>query len=366
MVKTEEELKPKETQLKVIDCDVHNAFSSMDEFLPYLSDPWKDFVRASNMKSPTGGHPFFIPVGGGVRMDSWPETGGYPGSSHELLKKQVLDEYNMSHAILFPHSAYMLSAVPQDQWAIAMASAYNDWLIDQWLSKDARYKGSVSVALQDPEAAAREIDRVGQHPGMVQVGLGIHTPYRAYGEKFYHPVWEAAVRNNLVVTMHVSIGNGLYGTHPAGPVKNFPELQCLQSLTAQQQMASMVFGGVFEKFPDLKVAFVECGFAWIPHMLYTMDTHWKSARREVPWVKRFPSEYVREHMWFGTQPMIASPTPKEILQIIQMIGEDRMLFASDYPHWEFDNPFTALKQLPVDLQKKILYDNPKTYYGFSD
>src|SRR5690606_1865503 len=130
--------------------------------------------------------------------------------------------------------------------------------------------GSIVVAAQDPTSAAREIDRVGQHPGMVQVAMAVHAPYRGYGEKFYDPIWEAAVRNNLVVCFHVSLPIGLFQANATGAAKHFIELQTTNSLPYQAQLVNMVFGGVFEKFPELKVVFVEGGFTWVPHVLYAM------------------------------------------------------------------------------------------------
>ncbi|MEH7246237.1 amidohydrolase family protein [Neobacillus niacini] len=350
---------------KVIDIDVHPLLRSMEDLYEYFDDTWKDFFRASKVSSITG-QPFLVPVGGGLRMDSYPPEGGPPGSSPEFMKTQLLDQHSISHAILFLSSGYQISSLPQEQWAIALASACNDFLIDKWLSADSRYKGSVLVATQDPQAAAREIDRVGSHPGMVQVGLGIHSPMRGYGDKMYDPIWEAAVRNNLVVCFHVSVATGLYKNNSTGPTQNFPEFQSTHNQTFQGQMASMIFGGVFEKFPELKVAFIEGGFSWVPHMMFTMDTHWKAARREVPWVKKYPSEYVREHFWFGTQPIIKTANPKHVLQLIEMIGVDRMIFASDYPHWEFDSPQMALNHLPKEMREKILFENAKKMYGFED
>jgi predicted TIM-barrel fold metal-dependent hydrolase len=367
MSKTQEDLAVKRESrqaLKIIDVDVHPDMRSFSELVEYMDDHWKEFARAGRV-SRIGGQPMVVPVEGGMRMDSFPPEGGPAGSSPEFMKQQLLDEYDMEFAVLYPHSGYQISSLPQDNWASAVASACNDWLIDKWLSVDSRYKGSIMVATQDPDGAAREIDRVGKHPGMVQVGLGIHTPYRGYGDKFYDPIWEAAVRNNLVVSFHVSLGGGLYESHQTGYPKSFPESQTLNGLTYQAQMASIIFNGVFEKFPELKVVFIEGGFTWVPHMMFTMDTHWRAIRREVPWVKKSPSEYVKEHCWFGTQPIVKA-SPKHLLQLIEMIGSDRLVYASDYPHWEFDSPLTALNSLPADIKEKILYKNAKTLFGIED
>jgi uncharacterized protein len=367
MAMEQSELTKKRKSLKVIDCDVHVQETSFDELVQYMDPHWKNFARSASQFKQIMSISYAIVANGGVRKDSWGPNGEYPGSNVEFLKKQLFDEHGVNMAVLYPNGTFCLNSLPQDHWASAIGAALNDWLIDRWLSKDPRFKGTVSIAAADPEAAAREIDRVGGHPQMVQVGLAIHSPHRGYGDKFYDPIWEAAVRNNLVCTFHVSLPGGQNKYHATGAQKYYGEYQTLNCLTFQAQMASMVFGGVFDKFPELKVAFVEGGFGWVPNMMYTMDTHWKALRLETPWVKRYPSEYVKEHFWFGTQPFIESVEDhNNILKLIEMVGTDRMIFTSDYPHWEFDSPTAAFNKIPSDIRRKILFENPAAYLGLSD
>lgn len=359
----------KRQKTPVIDADVHPNPKSYDDLIPYLSDYWADFLTDAKWKGVFPGIPVMaIVANAGHRMDSVPPEGGLGCSSYEFFKEQVMDKYHYANAVLYPDSTFMLAASPQHEMATAVASAYNDWQMNTWLKKDDRLRGTVVIAPQDPEEAAKEIDRVGSHPQMIQVGLSIHSPYGGWGDKRYHPIWEAAVRNNLICTFHVSVPGGIF---PPPPVRGnyYPETQTNNGLTYQNQIPSIVFGGVFEKFPDLRMVFVEGGFAWLPSVMYTMDTHWRNLRREVPWVKRPPSEVVREHMWFGTQPLIEPERPEDeehVLQIIEMIGTDKILFASDYPHWEFDAPHQALAKFPQDVRNKILYENAVKLYGFDN
>jgi predicted TIM-barrel fold metal-dependent hydrolase len=359
----------KKNMIPVIDCDVHPNPRSYEDLNPYLSDYWRDFLTDCKWKGVFPGIPIMaIVANAGHRMDSIPPEGGLGCSSLNYYKEQVADRYNYANSILFPDSTFMLSASPQHEMATAVASAYNDWQIEHWLAKDSSLRGSVVIASQDPVEAAREIDRVGSHPQMVQVGLSIHSPYGGWGDKRYHPIWEAAVRNGLVCTFHVSVPGGLFRQ---GPVLGnyYPEGQTNNGLTYQAQINSIVFGGVLEKYQDIRMVFVEGGFAWLPNLMYTMDTHWRNLRREVPWVKRPPSQQVREHMWFGTQPLIEPESHEDeehVLQIIKMIGTNKILFASDYPHWEFDAPHVALAKLPKDIREQILYQNAMEVFGLPD
>ncbi|MBM4763375.1 amidohydrolase family protein [Bacillus sp. B15-48] len=356
-------------KIPVIDCDVHPNPKQYEDLNPYLSDYWRDFLNDCKWKGIFPNIPSMpIVANAGHRMDSVPPEGGLGCSSLSYFKEDVMDRYNYANAILFPDSTFQLAASPQHEMATALASAYNDWEIEHWLEKNPNLRGSVVVASQDPESAAREIDRVGSHPQMAQVGLSIHSPYGGWGDKRYYPIWEAALRNNLVCTFHVSVPGGLFRPGPVY-VNYYPEDQTIHTLTYQAQVASIVFGGVFEKYQELKMLFVEGGFAWLPSVMYTMDTHWRNLKREVPWVKRPPSQIVREHMWFGTQPFIEPARhedEKHIVDILKMVGTDRFVFTSDYPHWEFDAPHAALATIPIDIRRKILYENAVGLFALPD
>jgi predicted TIM-barrel fold metal-dependent hydrolase len=109
--------------------------------------------------------------------------------------------------------------------------------------------------------------------------------------------------------------------------------QCAQSV-----LTSLVLEGVFEQFPTLKVVIVEAGFAWAPALTWRLDAQWAVLRAELPRVKRPPSEYIRSQVWFTTQPM-EEPDPREhLLDTMEWMGWDRLLVATDYPHWDFTIP----------------------------
>jgi hypothetical protein len=121
---------------------------------------------------------------------------------------------------------------------------------------------------------------------------------------------------------------------------------------------------VFERFPKLKVVMIEGGFAWAPALCWRMDKHWQRLRRETPHVKRPPSEYVREHVWFTTQPIEEPDDPQHLADIIGWLGWDRLMFSTDYPHWDFDHPQEVIKFKMTEAQKAMVFrDNAKALYG---
>ena len=127
---------------------------------------------------------------------------------------------------------------------------------------------------------------------------------------------------------------------------------------------SMVTEGVFARFPKLRVIMVEGGSAWAAAMAWRLDKAWTRLKAETPLLTRAPSEYIREHIWWTTQ-QIEEPEPREhLLDAMNWIGWDRFLFATDYPHWDFDDPATCLPVKMDDAQRRAFFiGNARVAYG---
>ncbi|UUT34700.1 amidohydrolase family protein [Microbacterium elymi] len=127
-------------------------------------------------------------------------------------------------------------------------------------------------------------------------------------------------------------------------------------------MASFVTQGTFEKFPSLKVMVLETGLAWIPNFFWRLDRFWPEMRAESDWVKRLPSEYLREHVKFSTQPMELTPRKEQLVELFESFGgmEDLLCFSSDYPHWDADDPFYVASRLPSEWLPKLFYENARS------
>jgi predicted TIM-barrel fold metal-dependent hydrolase len=129
-------------------------------------------------------------------------------------------------------------------------------------------------------------------------------------------------------------------------------------------IVSFVCEGIFERCPDLRVAIIEGGMAWLPSLMWRLDKDWRGCHMEVPWVRRPPSSYIRDHMRLTTQPIEEPDNPAHLLQTIEHMGSDQLLmFATDYPHWDFDSPQRALpSSTPKALRKRIMADNAVEFY----
>jgi predicted TIM-barrel fold metal-dependent hydrolase len=345
---------------RLIDCDIHNELPSLKTLIPYLDDHWVAYVNESAFVGPNSNdYPAGAPTS--VREGSRPETGP-AGSDFELLKAQALDAPGLRIGILT--CAYRVQSVQNEDLAVALSTAINQWQVDAWLAKDDRLRASLVVPSQNPVLAAAEIERFGHHPGFVQVMLPVRS-YEPYGKRLYDPLFEAAVKHDLAVGIHFGGASSLPPT-PVGWPATYAEEMADMAQVFQSQVMNLVVEGAFDRFPDLRVVLIEGGWTWMPSWMWRLDKEWRGLRRNIPWVKRPPSDYIREHIRMTLQPMDAPPRTDFLLQMIGQLDSDEMLlFSTDYPHWHFDTPEDAMPEgLSESLRHKILYENAHRFYHF--
>src|ERR1700730_15711496 len=346
---------------QVIDCDIHNTVPSVEALFPYLSEHWREYIRTSAFKGPVD--TAYPPRAATTVAPGVTALDGKPtGSSLELIQQDVLDPWDVEVGIL--NCAYSVDSLHNPDTAAAMSSAVNDWLIAEWLDKDPRLRASMVLPPRVPDMAAREIDRVGDHPGFVQVLLPVRSE-APYGNRRYLPIFEAAARRDLVVSLQFG---GAPGNPPTGSgwPSYYIEEYVGMAQVFQTQVLNLIVEGVFDRHPDLRVALVEGGWTWLPSLMWRIDKDWKGLRREVPWNKQVPSTYIRERMRLSLPPLDAPPDPAHLLQIIDQLGSDELLmFSTDYPHWHFppDDPQQAVPAgLPEGTRRKILSENARGFY----
>jgi predicted TIM-barrel fold metal-dependent hydrolase len=335
----------------VIDCDIHTAIPNADALFPYLSDHWREYIRTSAFKGAVDtAYPPNAPT---TRAPA-----GVPNL--EAVRRDVLDPWSVEVGIV--NCAYAVDSLHNPDTAAAMAAAVNDWLSAEWLDKEPRLRASMVIPTRVPQMGAEEIDRLGDHPGFVQVLLPVRSE-APYGHRRYLPIFEAAARHNLVVSLQFG---GAPGNPPTGSgwPSYYIEEYVGMAQVFQTQVLNLVVEGVFDRFPNLRMALIEGGWTWLPSLMWRIDKDWKGLRREVPWNTRVPSEYIRERIRLSLQPIDAPPDPAHLLQIVEQLGSDELLmFSTDYPHWHFDSPEEAVPAgLPPDVRRKILYDNARAFY----
>lgn len=343
-------------QSSVIDADVHLAVPKIEALYPYMPEYWIEHVENTLFKGPTlQYHPPHSPIAAHSIED-----GRKPAASVAGLAEELLDPDSVELAIT--SCLYSVDSVHNPDAAIAMARSINDWQRSEWLESDERLRGSIVVPIQLPAQAAEEIERVAEAPGFVQVLLPVRTEH-PLGSRLLHPLWQAIERHGLVAAVHFG-GAPVMPPTPTGWPSYFLEEYTAMAQVFATQLTSMIVEGVFDSFPKLRVVFLESGFTWLPAHLWRMDKEWRNLRRLVPWVKRPPSEYVKQHVRFGIQPLDAPPETRQLLQVIDQLGSDELLlYTSDYPHVHaFDPRQDLLAHLPESLQRKILSDNARRFY----
>jgi uncharacterized protein len=349
----------------MIDCDVHNDITELADLVPYMQEGYRSYILGGGFDGfQMETYPWVNPTGF-FRRDAEPEGGQAPGSSYELLKEQLLDAYDVEYAMLTGGMSLGASCLPHAQVAAEISSAHNRLVVDEWLARDDRLRGSIAVATQDAAAAAKEIRRASQHPGFSQVMLPGGAQV-AYGDPRYWPIYEAAMEAGLPVGVHIA-NDGL-GINPPPTAAGYPsyyfEYRTLINTPTMAHITSLIAHGVCERYRELKFVFIESGSAWVPTLAWKLDESWQYLREEVPWAKRRPSDVIREHMRFTTQPLEQPASGRDLHQILDMFeGFDEMLlFASDYPHWDFDAPTQAIRRLRPEWRERVSSENARALY----
>lgn len=342
----------------IADCDVHSELDSVRDLFPYLSTRWRRQLETAGVRGyQGGGYPRFWPN----REDARPPSGRTMGSEAGFTCSHYLDPYNVRYAILIPLAG--AGVQPNLDFSAALASAINDWIVNEWLDRDPRFRASMTVAVEDPQRAVGEIERRAADRRFVQV-LFPGRPREPMGRPKYWPIYEACSAHGLSVATHAAAG----GSQPitgAGWPSYYVEDHVSPAQSMQANVTSMIVEGVFERFPTLKLVSVENGFGWLPSLMWRLDAAYELFSAEVPHLSRRPSEYVRGHVYLATQPMEEPRDPRHFEALLEHCPElaEQLVFASDYPHWDGDSPDTAFPaRLPDGLERAILCDNARRLY----
>lgn len=345
--------------IRIVDADVHIQ-EDPQAWAPYCDMPWRKSLEQQEE---------ILGLTLGPRLDP-----SFPG---EIARRDVftaaqmreeLDQLGIDIAVLFPNYMLALSMLPNRDFAAALARAYNAWLIDNWLRDDNGLKGAIAAAPQDPADAARQIERYGRERNVVAVFLpcaGVH-PY--YGDRSYDPIYDTAQSLGLPVILH-----SVAVIHPVFPF-NLNEFDTTLArhtlahpLSIFANLVSLITGGVPVRFPNLKIAFSEAGISWVPFLMWRLDKEYTQRRRDIPYLQDKPSTYI-QRFHFCTQPIEEPDDPRQLVDLMRMFGgEDNVMFASDWPHPDFDHPSKVL-QLPLSVEgkQKIMGENAVRFFNLGE
>jgi uncharacterized protein len=343
----------------MIDCDVHNVVSSINDLEPYLDRHWREVIATSQFAGPTDkAHPPNLATS--VRPDLVSVDQKPPGATLESVQQQLLDPLGLSHALL--SCDYGVESVRNPDAADALARATNDWQVAEWLERDPRVRAAIVVPSGQPEMARRELERASEHPGFVALYLPVRSAI-PYGNRAWWPLLEAAAERELVVELHFGGSSGLPPTGAGWPTSWLEEYVDMAS-AFQSQLTSLIAEGTFDRFPTLRLALIESGFAWLPGFLWRFDKGWRGLRREIPWTRQAPSAYVRERVRVALQPVDGPTDAPSLVHVIDQLQSDELLmFSSDYPHAHSDEGLDAVPAgLPDEIREKLMDGNARSHY----
>jgi len=287
------------------------------------------------------------------------------GMTDPVQRLKDMDLEGIDTAVLFGTSPFLsLPFVEDKELAGTIAQVYNNWLADYCKAAPLRLKGVALVPIQDPTAAVSELRRCVRELGFVAVASPVHS---ASGKNLDHPDLEPffaeAERLNVPICIHVGAGDGT-----AAGIERFDHPFYTHAMTHpfEQMIAVLcvVVGGILEKFPRLKVAFMEAGAGWVPYWMERLDEHYEYLRPTVPWLSKAPSEYMR----CGNLYYAFEPDESTVGFVANFVGADLLVFASDYNHSDSKFPdtvksVTSREDIPPAVMTKIMGENAARLYG---
>ncbi len=299
----------------------------------------------------------------------------------------ALDADDIAQSVLYPTMLLTFQHLRSLEFAEVQCRVYNDWLSDLCAKGQGRLHGVAILPHLDPERAAAEIRRVAELPHIVgvQVRPNPAVDWKPLNNEVYDPIWRAASETGLPVGFHPLASNdlpgavqglriGRLGTSDI-PVQDQEDYGSDNIFFSQaignpvDMMSAVTFmtaGGVLGRFPDLRVAFLEANGGWIVPWLERLDHHYRIYSWDVPWLTEEPSAIFRRQCWISFD---ADESTLAFTARSPLVGADRIIWASDFPHPDAKHPGTtamlaeAIAELDPADQQAIAGGNAAALYG---
>jgi predicted TIM-barrel fold metal-dependent hydrolase len=356
-----------EQAMRVIDIDGH-VREADDLWERYLEQPFH--ARAPKIERVANGQLLFVLEGKRHhrRPDETPfrpKEDGSPVNEHRDLatdpraRLKDMDRDGIERGLLFPSAGLYLTSVEEDAYAAALCRAYNNWLYDYCGADRGRLMAVGAIPVQDVNAAVAETRRVVSELGFKAIFVRPNpVKGRTLDDPYYDPLYETL--EELGVPLMVHEGSGAY-LATAGVDRFAGQWFFTHTISHpfEQMLASLglICKGTLERHPKLQVVFLESGAGWLPYWLWRMDEHYEILPFQVPWLKMKPSDYFRRQCYTSCE-----PDETRLGEVIESIGAERVLFASDYPHWDAKlsgSPQAVIDRpdIAADAKRRIMGEN---------
>lgn len=317
----------------VVDCDVHfeveQDIRSPDYTLPEYVDPaYKSTLRSIYPWKVNASHDLFM----GGKIDFTRVTDPEP------IREELMDDYAVDHPII--NAFFSPSECADRELGVQVMKGLNDLMIEEFLDYDDDILACAHIYNEEPHKTAEELDRIGDEDQIVAFYFGSSTPKWFAGDPKYDPIYQAAEDNDLQPIYHADnfINGPGFRDWDQMYQEWFSEWAVGHPASQMNAIASLIENGVPEKFPDLNFCFVEAGLGYIPYMMFRLNRGYHMRREELPLLEKTPEEYIRDQFIFGTEPIDEPNNVEHLKQLADIVGPECIAMASDWPHWDSDNP----------------------------
>lgn len=294
------------------------------------------------------------------------------GMKDPAQRLRDMDEEGIDVSVIFGTSiALTVNGLADKGLAAAICHAVNRWLVEEYLVPDPkRLKGVGLIPCQDPMAAVRELEFFALHPSIVCAMLPSNVYGINMGDRRFDPIYAAAQEIGMALAVHPQTGHdgqyGVWGVMGAGSERmekySYVHMTAFP-FEAMIALMHMIGEGVFDRYPKLKVGFMEGACGWLPFWAERLDEHFEKLRPQWPLLQRKPSEIIRSSQVCST----CEPEETILPYVLDTIGITQVMYASDYAHWdsEFPESVRKLKSIPgltEDQKRHVLGQNAINWF----
>lgn len=357
------------TEYSIIDADGHILEPEEGLFDRYLPEAFRD-QRPFKIPIPRQESRYVMegkivppPMGKGRGYDF-----GHVREHTEVgFRLREMDAEGIDAAVLIPSWGLFFNGLDSPEYAHALCQAYNSWVADYARASPERLKPACVLPLQSVDLAIRELTRAAKELGIRAVILPTNSHGRNLDHEAFFPLYQVIQELGVPIIVHGGAGAK---PAPAGSDRfdNFFFTHLVSHPFEQMiALACVTAGGVLDLFPKLSFAFMESGVGWVPYWADRLDEHYELRPKLVPRLKRKPSEHIRSGRIYFT----CEPEETGLPHAIEFLGEELIMYGSDYPHFDCAWPDSARiiyrrKDIPEAAKHKLLHDNALRFFGFSE
>lgn len=260
------------------------------------------------------------------------------GPPREIVQaRRCIDAMGLDYQVLFPNAMLFLGMHPVPEMEIQLATAYNRWLVERVLPEDPRVKAMLYLPFNSPPEAEATVQRFLGKPGVAGflVTSSRHKPVHSNEYMRLYAMLEEA---GQVLGFHTHLN---WQDEYTKQLNRFISMHAISFVLCNLvHLTNWVINGLPERFPKLNVMWIESGVAWLGFVAQRLDHEYMMRTSEAPLLRKLPSEYMRD-MYYTSQPM--ERTNMELLEATMNAfnANTQLLYASDWPHWDFDLPATV-------------------------